>query len=650
MERAIIIRPVTGDTYVLKISDEEVQKISDGMESKSAQEVLKWSLDTFHPRIALASSFNAEDVVVIDMLAKLRKDAKVFAVDTGRLNQETYDVMDAMRDKYDITIDVYFPDQKQVEDMVRERGLNLFYRSVENRKLCCEIRKVYPLNRALSKLDAWITGLRREQVSTRAVIQKVEIDSGHGNIIKVNPIADWTWGMVWDYIRKNDVPYNKLNDKGYPSIGCECCTRAVKPGEDLRAGRWWWEQHADKECGMHFNPLKKKLIVLNEAGGIPAPHGGMLINGVLSGNALERTHNDAKELMSIRVNRDLVSDIENIADGVFSPLEGFMLANDFINVLKRGRLENGIAWTVPIVLDVDEQTAKQMKDSRDVAIKDESERVFAIMHVEDVFKFNKMEMAHAVYQTNDTGHPSVAKIMNMQDMLIGGRIDLIDRPVSNELRKHRLSPVRTRDEFRKRGWRTVVGFQTRNIPHLAHEMLQKAALNLFDGLFVNPLIGRKKSVDFKDEVIIKAYETLISNYYPKESVMLATLHTEMRYAGPKEAILQAIICKNFGCSHFIVGRDHAGIGTYYHPFAAHEIFKDYPELEIKPVFFPAFFYCKICMSTVNENTCPHDAQHRLELSGTKLRQIVTSGERPSELLMRPEITELILNWKDPFVS
>jgi len=243
---------------MLKMSAEEIQKISDSVESKNAQEVLKWALDTFHPRIGLASSFGAEDVVIIDMMTKIRKDARIFTLDTGRLNQETYDVMDAIRNKHNISIEIYFPDQKEVEDMVRERGLNLFYNSVENRKLCCEIRKVHPLNRALSKLDAWITGIRREQVATRSVTKKVEIDTGHNNIVKVNPIADWSWDMVWDYIKKNDVPYNKLHDKGYPSIGCEPCTRAIKPGEDLRAGRWWWEQDANKECGLHFNPLKKK--------------------------------------------------------------------------------------------------------------------------------------------------------------------------------------------------------------------------------------------------------------------------------------------------------------------------------------------------------------------------------------------------------
>ncbi|MGH9922503.1 MAG: sulfate adenylyltransferase [Nitrososphaerales archaeon] len=389
---------------------------------------------------------------------------------------------------------------------------------------------------------------------------------------------------------------------------------------------------------------------MSESSGIPAPHGGVLINRVLSGKALERARDDAKNLMSVTVDSDLVNDIENIADGIFSPLEGFMLSHDFADVLKRGRLSNGIAWTVPIVLDVEEQTAKDMKDSHDVVIKDESGRIFAMIHVEDIFKFDKLQMAKSVYHTDDMKHPGVAKTLEMKGMLVGGRIDLMDRIDGSELRKHRISPALTRDEFRMRGWKTVVGFQTRNIPHLAHEMLQKAALNIFDGLLVNPLIGRKKSGDFKDEVIIKAYETLIDGYYPKESVMFVTLHTEMRYAGPKEAILHAIMRKNFGCSHFIVGRDHAGVGNYYHPFAAQEIFKDYPDLEITPVFFPAFFYCKVCMGTTSEKTCPHDAQHRLELSGTKLRQMVTSGERPPELLMRPEIADLIINWKDPFVS
>ncbi len=389
---------------------------------------------------------------------------------------------------------------------------------------------------------------------------------------------------------------------------------------------------------------------MSESGGIPSPHGGVLVNRVLSGRALERAQNDSKELMSITVDSDLVNDIENIADGIFSPLEGFLPEHDFAEVIRRGRLANGIAWTVPIVLDVDERTAAGMKDSRDVAIKDEAGRIFAIMHVEDVYRFDRREMAKSVYQTEDTAHPGVAKTMSMREMLAGGRVDLIDRQQGGDLRTHRLTPPLTRDAFRRNGWRTVVGFQTRNIPHMAHEALQKSVLNFFDGLFINPLIGRKKAGDFKDEVIIRAYETLLDRYFPQDKVEFVTLHTEMRYAGPKEAILHAIMRKNFGCSHFIVGRDHAGVGSYYPPFAAQEIFKDYPDLEIKPVFFPAFFYCKVCMGTVSEKTCPHDPQHRLELSGTKLRQMVTSGERPPELLMRPEIADLILGWKDPFVE
>ncbi|HET6799376.1 MAG TPA: phosphoadenylyl-sulfate reductase [Nitrososphaeraceae archaeon] len=243
---------------MLKPTELQIKKIAEEMEDQSAMEVLKWAINAYAPKIALASSFGAEDVILIDMMVKINKEkAKIFTLDTGRLNQETYDVMDAIRKKYGIQIEVYFPEQRETEEMVKIKGMNLMYESVENRKLCCEIRKVHPLNRALSKLDGWITGLRREQAITRANIYKLEIDSSHGNIVKINPLADWTNEMIWDYIHKNNVPYNKLHDSGYPSIGCEPCTRAVHSGEDPRAGRWWWENATQKECGLHWDPTKK---------------------------------------------------------------------------------------------------------------------------------------------------------------------------------------------------------------------------------------------------------------------------------------------------------------------------------------------------------------------------------------------------------
>jgi phosphoadenosine phosphosulfate reductase len=243
---------------MLKPTELQIKKIAEEMEDKSAMEVLKWAINAYAPKIALASSFGAEDVILIDMMVKINKEkAKIFTLDTGRLNQETYDVMDAIRKKYDIQIQVYFPEQRETEEMVKIKGMNLMYESVENRKLCCEIRKVHPLNRALSNLDGWITGLRREQAVTRTNINKLEIDSSHGSITKINPLADWTNGMIWDYIHKNNVPYNKLHDSGYPSIGCEPCTRAIHAGEDPRAGRWWWENATQKECGLHWDPTKK---------------------------------------------------------------------------------------------------------------------------------------------------------------------------------------------------------------------------------------------------------------------------------------------------------------------------------------------------------------------------------------------------------
>lgn len=226
----------------------------DKYEGMSEQEVLAWALQEYGDKVALASSFGAEDVVLVDMLAKISPKARIFTLDTGRLNQETYNVMDAIRDKYGIRIEVFFPETDRVEKMAEENGFNLFYDSIENRKLCCGVRKMEPLRRAFDSLDAWITGLRREQSVTRTDVMKVEQDDAN-KLIKINPLVDWTEGQVWDYIKENDVPYNDLHDQGFPSIGCAPCTRAVKQGEDVRAGRWWWETPEQKECGLHVKKI-----------------------------------------------------------------------------------------------------------------------------------------------------------------------------------------------------------------------------------------------------------------------------------------------------------------------------------------------------------------------------------------------------------
>ena len=232
-----------------------VEQLSKKFESSTPQEILKWSLKTFGTKICLASSFGAEDVVLIDMMVRIdKKNTKIFTLDTGRLNQETYILMDDIMKKYDIYFDTYFPDTNEIEEMVKSKGFNLMYESRENRKLCCGIRKVNPLNRALINMDGWITGLRRDQSVTRSDVKKIELDPSHNNIIKINPLADWNNDMVWNYIKDNNVPYNKLHDSGYPSIGCEPCTRAINKGDDIRSGRWWWEDPSSKECGLHINP------------------------------------------------------------------------------------------------------------------------------------------------------------------------------------------------------------------------------------------------------------------------------------------------------------------------------------------------------------------------------------------------------------
>ena len=224
------------------------------LESRSAAEVIAWVLEKYGRRAAICTSFQAEGMVVLDLASRIGPEIRVFTIDTGRLPPETYELMDQVREHYGIDVEVYFPDQDQLSQLAKSHGVNPFYHSVSLRLLCCEVRKVNPLNRVLPNLAAWITGLRSTQAQTRATLSKVEVDREHGNIIKVNPLADWTREQVWDYVHAHDLPYNRLYDQGYTSIGCAPCTRAVTSGEDERAGRWWWENGVAKECGLHWMP------------------------------------------------------------------------------------------------------------------------------------------------------------------------------------------------------------------------------------------------------------------------------------------------------------------------------------------------------------------------------------------------------------
>jgi sulfate adenylyltransferase len=380
-----------------------------------------------------------------------------------------------------------------------------------------------------------------------------------------------------------------------------------------------------------------------------SPHGGKLVDRVYKGARKDEALEKVKCLPVLRIDEELTSDAENIATGVFSPLEGFMGKSDFRNVLREMRLSNDLPWTIPIVLDAGREEARNLKEGEEVALAGEDGKPVAILHLEEKYEYNKEELAEKVFLTRDKNHPGVAKVGEMKEILLAGPVDLIE--VSpNPFDRYKLSPKETRILFKEKGWKTVVGFQTRNTPHIGHEYVQKTALTFTDGIFVNPVIGRKKKGDFKDEVILASYEELIRNYYLKERAVMAILQMEMRYAGPREAIFHAIIRKNFGCTHIIIGRDHAGVGNYYSPYAAQDIFEDFPDLGIAPLFFKSFYYCKRCQSVVNEKICPHPPSEQIQFSGTKIRDLLVKGEVPPAELMRPEVARVIMTFKDPFVE
>ena len=379
----------------------------------------------------------------------------------------------------------------------------------------------------------------------------------------------------------------------------------------------------------------------------PQPHGGRLVRRVLTGGEQARALEEAASLPAVAVSADVVSDIVNIATGAYSPLEGFLDSRDLDSVLSADRLADGTPWTIPIVLDVDAEQAKALPDR--VALAAPDGRPVALMRVTDRYGYDKERYAQHVFGTTDPEHPGVAGLLERHDTLLGGPIDLIAEPEA-AFPAYTLDPIETRVLFEAKGWRTVVGFQTRNVPHLGHEYVQKSALSFVDGLFINPVIGRKKSGDFTDDAILATYQVLMDNYYRPDRAVMAVLRTEMRYAGPKEAIHHAIVRKNFGCTHFIVGRDHAGVGSYYTPYAAQEIFDDFPDLGITPMFFTSFFMCRKCGGVVNEKTCPHGPEYQEQFSGTLLRNLMTSGTVPEGGLIRPEVAKVLIDHPNPLVA
>jgi len=372
-----------------------------------------------------------------------------------------------------------------------------------------------------------------------------------------------------------------------------------------------------------------------------------LVVRVASENLRGRVLASAEEYIQLKIGIREAYDVENIGYGVYSPLDGFMVSEDLEHVLLDMRLSSDIPWTIPIVVSI-------TKEEKTFDVGDEVLLVYdghplAVMQVEDIYSYDKKLYVEKVFKTSDSTHPGVYNVLReMGEYLVGGRIELVDT-VPNPYSKYYLRPIETRVLFRERGWRTIVGFQTRNAPHMGHEFVQKTALSFVDGIFINPVIGRKKKGDFKDEVILEAYMELMRNYYPKDTAVLSIVRYEMRYAGPREAIHHAIMRKNFGCTHFIVGRDHAGVGKFYGPYEAQEIFREFPDLGVTPVFFREFFYCKKCGGIVHEKICPHGEEYRVRFSGTYVRNAIKNREDIPPYIIRPEVARVLLSHPDPFV-
>lgn len=359
----------------------------------------------------------------------------------------------------------------------------------------------------------------------------------------------------------------------------------------------------------------------------------------------------SRPIKKIMASADVLQDARNIAHGIYAPLKGFLCRTDFQSVLNAMRLADNTVWSIPIVLDISEQDYDNIKNETAVALLDRRKEPKAILEHIEVYPYDKKEYAEKVFGTTDSAHPGVQEIFEKGPYLVGGDIQYLgdDRePFSGVY----FTPAETKALFQKLGWKTVVAFQTRNVPHRSHEYLQKTALQNIDGLFIQPVIGKKKPGDFKDELIIQCYQELLKRYYPETRYVFGILPMKMNYAGPRDAIFHAIIRKNYGCTHFIIGRDHAGVGNFYHPFAAQEIFKNFRPEEIGITILPYdnAAYCTACGEFTTPKTCSHEDAQKLSLSGTKIRTLVQNKEPLPEHFTRPEIAAIIRNYPNPFVE
>ncbi len=620
----------------------QVEELNRRFEKLHPRALLRWVFERYGERAAIGTAFGASGLVIIDIAHRVWAQPPMFTIDTGFLFPETLKLIDALEHRYGTRIERLQP-ELSVHEQADHYGPKLYQ---TNPNLCCAMRKVAPLERKLPHIDAWIVGLRRSQGEGRDKTPLLQIHrTPHGQeILKVAPMALWSKGEVWDYILSNQLDYNPLHDQGYPSIGCWPCTAKVMQDDaGERAGRW--AGSGKSECGLHTFSQTQEEDAQAPDGNFPmnTPLGGRLRDRTVDGTEGLALAHHAASLPTLQLDPFQQSDFELLASGAYSPLEGFMLPEDYHGVLDQMHLENGLPFPVPVTLAVGVEVAERLEEGGEVALNGVAGDLLGVMTLERIYPRARAKELTKLLGSEDPSHPGTRWFQRSGEVLLGGAIRAVPAPSRDPFRQLRLTPQESRAMIQRRGWKSVVGAMPLHPLHRGDEYLLRTGLELTDGVLLMPLLDQPTADVFSTAARVEAMKAVMASQFPQTRVGYAGLPLRLRYFGAREAVFHALLARNYGCTHFLVPASHPSLEQLPGGVDSRTLFDTFPQgsLGITPLCMDTTVFNKVTHEIETWKTSAFDDDRCEPIQWSALVQLLERGERPAPHLMREPAVDIL---------